>query len=49
MIQTGNKYGCLTVLDNGEEYRTTEKYFYYLEKLSDKKKELEPFKIQRDK
>lgn len=49
MIQTGNKYGCLTVLDNGEEYRTTEKYFDYLEKLSDKKKKLESFKMQREK
>ncbi|RKM55714.1 hypothetical protein D6853_09165 [Butyrivibrio sp. X503] len=49
MIEIGKKYGCLTVLDDGEEYKKTEKYLSLLEELNDKKQELEPFILQKKK
>lgn len=48
MIEIGKRYGCLTVLDSGEEYKQTEKYLSFLENLNAKKQELEPF-IQKRK
>lgn len=47
MIEVGKKYGCLTVLDDGEEYKTTEKYLSYLEELNEKKQELQSFILKR--
>lgn len=49
MIEIGKKYGCLTVLDDGEEYKHTDKYLSIIEDLNEKKKELEPFIIERTK
>lgn len=49
MIEVGKKYGCLTVLDNGEEYTQTEKYYENLEKHDALKSELQPYIEKRDK
>lgn len=49
MIEIGKKYGCLTVLDNGKEYKETEKYLSIIDDLNDRKKELEPFILERKK
>lgn len=43
MIEINKKYGCLTILDNGEEYRKTELYSEWLEKNKQLKKVLEPW------
>ena len=47
MIEVGKKYGCLTVLDDGDEYKKTEKYLSYLEELNERKQELQPFILKR--
>ena len=49
MIEIGKKYGCLTVLDNGEEFKQTERYFSFLEDLNEKKQDLEPLILQKKK
>lgn len=43
MIEIGKKYGCLTVLDEGEEYKTTEIYSEYFEEKTKCVDELEYF------
>lgn len=43
MIEINEKYGCLTILDDGEEYKNTESYFEWLEKIRELRKELKPF------
>lgn len=43
MIEIGKKYGCLTVIDDGEEYRKTVMYSEWLEKEKELRQELEPY------
>ncbi|MBR4948557.1 MAG: hypothetical protein IKZ29_08365 [Clostridiales bacterium] len=43
MVEKSKKYGCLTVLDDGEEYRRTELYIECLEKSDELRKVLEPY------
>ena len=43
MIEINKKYGCLTVLDDGEEYKRTELYSEWFERIEDLRKVLEPY------
>jgi len=43
MIEINKKYGCLTVLDNGEEYEKTELYSERLEKSKELREVLKPW------
>ena len=48
MIEVNAKYGCLTVLDLGEEYKTTDKYLSYIEEIESLKKDIEYYNSIKD-
>lgn len=42
ILSIGAKYGCLTILDTGEEYAQSEKYLSYIEKRKFLTTEIQP-------
>ena len=42
MIEVNEKYGCLTVLDNGEEYKSSELFQTYVEEYKKAEEEARP-------
>lgn len=42
-IELNHRYGCLTVLDMGEEYFLSEQYQYYKDKFNELKNKLRPY------
>ena len=49
MIELNGKYGCLTVLDMGEEYSQSEKYSSFLEQKSNLEMEIKSYNEEREK
>ena len=47
MIEAGQKYGCLTVLDSGEEYRASEYYKSLLSETKELKEKLSDLLIEQ--
>ena len=47
MIEIGHKYGCLTVLDSGEEYKTSEYYRALLSEAKELKEKLSDLLIEQ--
>ena len=43
ILSIGAKYGCLTILDMGEEYEQSEKYSSYVEKRKFLITEMQPY------
>ncbi len=43
MIEQNRKYGCLTVIDSGEEYKQTELYQEWIDKFNGLRHELAPY------
>ena len=48
MIEVGKKYGCLTVLDNGEEYSQTDDYRMYVEEAEELRKGMQSYIDKQD-
>ena len=49
MIEKNKKYGCLTVLDDGEEYLHTELYMSLMEEAKELQEKIKPYKDEVEK
>ena len=48
MIEINKKYGCLTILDLGQEYSQSEKYLSYIKQKEFLEKEINPYIEERN-